>query len=284
MVTSDVLLERNPDELERDLIACGRRDRAPDAARRRALASMTIAAATGAGLATTSVSSGASAASSVVPWLVATKWLAVGVAAGAVTLGVAGSVQRRATEVRREASGPIAAPAVPATSPMGLASPPASAVDVPSPADVRPHAETAEPSGVAPSRPRMKRAPDPTDEPLNLHEEASPPLAPVPPASTGTIEESSLVREVRLLEEARGALDAHAPARALAALDRYAHDFPTGRMGIEASALRIETLHLTGQRDAARTLAQAFLTKHPRSPAAMRVTRLLEAIDSGSVP
>jgi hypothetical protein len=278
MVTRNDLLERDSDELERDLIAYGRRDRAPDAARRRTLASVTMAAATGAGLAT--VTSGAAAASGVAPWLVATKWLAIGIATGAVTLGVADGVQHRTIVARREGSLPITTPVAQPISTTGVPTSASSTVDVPLQAERVPEAR-----GDAPAAPQSTRASARADVPSKIREEVlSAPLFPAASPSAEIANDSSLARELRILGEARAALDAHAPARARVALDRYAEYFPSGHMAIEANALRIELLILIGQRDEARALAQAFLTKHPRSPAAMRVARLLEVIDSGVAP
>jgi hypothetical protein len=237
---------------------------------------MTVAAAAGAGLAATS-GSAAAAAASAVPWIVATKWVVVGVAAGAVTLGVADGVQHRSS-ARTEAVHPVVA-TLPAAAPAPAPAPP-SAVETPPPSEA-----AIEPSSAAPVAQRTARPTAPrVDEPSrDLLETAQPSFEPARPSPRAR-DDSSLEGEVRLLEEARRALDAHAAAKALSALDRYAREFPAGRMIIESSALRIETLAALGQRDAARELARSFLASHPRSPAAMRVTRVLDAIDSEVKP
>jgi hypothetical protein len=269
------LLECDPDELEQRLIAYGRRDRAPDEARRRTIANVTIAAAAGAGLTATSVSSVAGAA----PWLLVTKWAFVGVAAGAVTLGVADRVEQRAAS--RKMAEPIARSATAITPPSRPAAQASAEVSssTDAPAAIEKHEDEIVGEAVRERAPRVSaRSPESKGE----AREVFPPAMAGPLPASPTSEESSLQLEVRLLEEARHALDARAPARASAALDRFEAEFPAGRMQIEARALRVETLFALGQRDEARALARSFLASHPRSPAAMRVTRLLESMNSGT--
>ncbi len=266
-------LDRDPDDLERLLIAEGRRDKPPAASRRRTLATVTVAAAAGATVAATSASATA-AVTGALPWLAVTKWVAVGVAAGAVTLGAAEKVQQRAS-TRAHATYPIEVkPPVAAPPPPRSEEPPDEAPSLPAEVPIEP---TVEAPAVRTARPSPARA----QEPANAIVEIAPPAAPAPSAAAS--DPSSLEGEVRLLEEARRALDAHAGSKAIRALDRYERDFPSGLMSIEARALRIEALVALGQRNAARAFARSFLANHPRSPAAMRVTRLLEAIDSGEV-
>lgn len=273
MVTQGDLLDKDPDDLERCLVRHGRLDRAPDAARRRTLVGVGGAAAASAGLAMTSISSGAAAAPGAVPWLLAMKWMAVGVASGAVTLGVAGTLRHRSTSRLQEAPTIAATSAVTAASRVsqanaigakGAQEATDSTSDTPegpaTPAMVVPRAGEA-PKGAAEIQPRAQ--------------------APAAVAPAITNEQGSLEHELRFLEDARLALDTRAPARALTALDRYAEKFPQGRMGIEASALRIETLFLLGRRDEAQALARSFLASYPRSPAAIRVRRLVEDAAKG---
>jgi hypothetical protein len=289
MVNGESWLDRDPADLERLLIEHGRRDGPSAAARRRTLASVTVVAAAGAGLAATSMSAAAAAASTALPWIVATKWVAVGVAAGAVTLGVADRVEHRSS-ARTEAAHPGVAtsPAVtqsvaqPGAPMVEMGSPVVEPGAVEAPSSAEPSIDSNDGARVAPRtvRSTVLRLDEPT---RTVVEVPSPPLEPARPSTTAR-DEGSLEGEVLLLEEARRALDAHAAPKALTVLDRYAQRFPAGRMGIEASALRIETLLALGQRDAASALARSFLATHPRSPAAMRVARLLDAIDSGVMP
>jgi hypothetical protein len=54
-------------------------------------------------------------------------------------------------------------------------------------------------------------------------------------------------------------------------LDQYRERFPNGRFSVEASALRIEALAALGKRAEARTLAQRFMKRHPKSLLVERV-------------
>ena len=56
-----------------------------------------------------------------------------------------------------------------------------------------------------------------------------------PPAAS-----SSLAAELALLDEARAALRAGDPARALSLLDRYGREIPRGQLTREAAMLRAE--------------------------------------------
>jgi len=80
-----------------------------------------------------------------------------------------------------------------------------------------------------------------------------------------------LTAELAALDAARTSLGHGDPAGALAALDGYARDFPRGRLKIEAEVLRIGALAKSGQTDAARKRAEAFLRHHPDSVLASRV-------------
>jgi hypothetical protein len=82
---------------------------------------------------------------------------------------------------------------------------------------------------------------------------------------------SALTRELAVLEEARGALTRHDPARALRALDDYRLAFPGGTLHIEAAALRVEAVAQSGNVTRAGQLAEAFLASYPNSPLTARV-------------
>src|SRR6185503_15077478 len=84
-------------------------------------------------------------------------------------------------------------------------------------------------------------------------------------AASAPRQETALECELRLLDEARVALEAHAGTRALAALDTHAQRFPAGGMRIEASALRIEALFALGERDQAETSPARFSPPIPRA-------------------
>lgn len=105
-----------------------------------------------------------------------------------------------------------------------------------------------------------------------------------PPASTGARGGSRgarsetkpsvappLTAELAALDAARTSLGHADSAGALAALDSYAREFPRGRLKLEAEVLRIGALAKSGQTDAARKRAEAFLKLHPDSVLASRV-------------
>jgi len=116
---------------------------------------------------------------------------------------------------------------------------------------------------------------------------ALPPAASVesagpPPSSTAAIARADrpepkaasappLAAELAALDAARTSLSRSDPSAALVALDGYARNFPHGRLKIEAEVLRIGALAKSGQTDAARKRAEAFLRRHPDSVLASRV-------------
>ena len=59
-------------------------------------------------------------------------------------------------------------------------------------------------------------------------------------------------------------------------LDEYARTFPKGRLGTEATMLRIEARVGRGDRDGAARLGKALLARHPRGPYAKRVRSLID--------
>lgn len=81
--------------------------------------------------------------------------------------------------------------------------------------------------------------------------------------------------EITMLEEARRALSAGAPARALSILDTYVARFPHGTMGPEATLVRIEALVKAGDRPAAERAAEALGASNPDNPYRSRVHALL---------
>jgi hypothetical protein len=108
-------------------------------------------------------------------------------------------------------------------------------------------------------------------------EAAEPPTSIVSRSGRGTRSELKptsappLTAELAALDSARTSLSHGDPAGALAALDGYAHDFPRGRLKLEAEVLRIGALAKSGQTDAARKRAEVFLRLHPDSVLASRV-------------
>jgi hypothetical protein len=92
-----------------------------------------------------------------------------------------------------------------------------------------------------------------------------------PPASSS----SSFHEELALVEAARAALAQGNTDGCLQALDRYDARFHRGVFADEIVVMRIETLVARGERDRARVLADALLTKNPDSAYAGRIRSIL---------
>lgn len=106
--------------------------------------------------------------------------------------------------------------------------------------------------------------------------EASATQAPLPQAKA--VEPSpSIADEIQALDEVRRALRVRDGHAARDALDRFARAHPHAVLDQEATLLRVETLLLVGASDEARKIGERFLARHPKSPHARRVRRLLEA-------
>jgi outer membrane protein assembly factor BamD (BamD/ComL family) len=97
---------------------------------------------------------------------------------------------------------------------------------------------------------------------------------PAPSASS-----PNLGLEIAQVDRARRALAEGNAGEAQRLLDEYQHEFPRGRLGQEAVALRVEALLKQGNRGAATALAAPFLAAYPASPAAARVRALLGTRD-----
>jgi hypothetical protein len=85
------------------------------------------------------------------------------------------------------------------------------------------------------------------------------------------VERGTLTHELAALDAARAKLADGDAKSALALLDIYGESFPHGRLALEAEVLRIDALAKSGQRQAARQRANAFLRRHPTSVLASRV-------------
>ncbi|HEX8793712.1 MAG TPA: outer membrane protein assembly factor BamD [Polyangiaceae bacterium] len=103
---------------------------------------------------------------------------------------------------------------------------------------------------------------------------AAAPAASVAPGPTESAT-SSVPSELAALQQARAALGAGDPARALSMLDAYGARFPHGAMAQEAVVLRIEALVRAGDRPAAQRAADAYLGANPQSPYVDRIRSLL---------
>jgi hypothetical protein len=86
-----------------------------------------------------------------------------------------------------------------------------------------------------------------------------------------------LGEQVALVDQARSALGASDAAGALRLADEYDARFPGGALAQEVTGLRVEALLRLGRRSEATSIGERFVAAHPRSPAAARIRRLLEA-------
>ena len=108
--------------------------------------------------------------------------------------------------------------------------------------------------------PRASAAPERSSEPV------------VPSRSASR---ASLTEETALLDAARSALRGGRVTQAIAQLDEYARRFPRGLLEPEASAVRVEALLASGDRDGAEAVARALVATAPKTFAAHRVQALL---------
>ncbi len=104
---------------------------------------------------------------------------------------------------------------------------------------------------------------------------AAPGETPMPPAPE---QADSLKAELRLLDEARAALDARQPVEAARALDSYARRFPHGHLEPEARVLRLAVLIRQGDAVAARSLGQELLASESYRTYAPRIHSLLREL------
>lgn len=232
------LLEENDDELENAMLRSVRGDSVSREGRQRILAGLGISAA--ALTASTGAASSIALAKSGVlkgTSAVVVKWLALCSVVSLIPAGV--WVARTRTTASVELAHPSDAPTRPQRS--------------------QPAVEASPPVAVTP--PEVPTAAFPAREARTV---ASPPGR-----------SSALSDEVAALQVARTALADRDPNAALAALDRYKNRFAGGRLGPEATVLRIEALVLRGDRAQASALADRFESSNPKSPYAERIRSIL---------
>jgi hypothetical protein len=128
-----------------------------------------------------------------------------------------------------------------------------------------------DPVGRAQGRPRSKTdvpRETPVDPPV-----VAPPTAVIAPVTPPPAAEAvdSLAEEVRLLRDARAALDRADPSRALGFLDVHASRFPRGTLYEERLATRVLAFCALGRIDDARLAARELERAAPRSPHLGRV-------------
>jgi hypothetical protein len=257
MTDSPGFLKKAPDELEGFLVELARHDRAPTAARERAVSRVLAVSGAVGVAASTTASAAASAGQAGASWLAA-KWFAIGLGTALGTLGVAERLQRGE---RHQPSLQLVS-VVSATVPLG----PVSAKPLPA------LTTSVVPSAVAPLPARPAAVPSPTgSREIGLT---------APREAAGHFEAPSLdqlSRELAALKRARSALAGGNAAQATLALDQYRTQFPDGVLATEAAALEVETAKSLGEHARAAALARAFLRDHPTSPLSSRVRAVLEA-------
>lgn len=79
--------------------------------------------------------------------------------------------------------------------------------------------------------------------------------------------------ELKLLDEARGALAREDAGRALALLRRYGKRFPAGILQQEATVLKVRALEIQGREREAASLKNSFIESHPNSAHNQRLER-----------
>jgi hypothetical protein len=254
MTDSPGFLTKTPDELEGFLLELARNERAPTAARERALSRVAGLSTVAGMIASTQASVAASAAPLGASWLAA-KWFAIGLCTALGTLAIVDQVQRP----RRPEPSSQRAPSASAGLPLGSA---------PLPARPRPLA-SGEPIAAAPPRARSASAPAPDGSEIAVHS------AREVPSSFDTPRLEQLSRELGALKQARSALMGGKAAEAELVLSQYRAEFPIGVLATEAAALEVETAAALGDRARAAALAEAFLREHPASPLSGRVRAVL---------
>jgi hypothetical protein len=236
-----VRFSEGDDDAAKRLMLSMRDEKPPEGAATRALLALGV---TGAAVVTTGSALGAaSPAGKSLAWLAA-KWLGTGAVVG---LAVGGGATLLSTPGAPRQESP---PAI--TAPIEREAPASAPAPRPAPAAAEPEPEEEKPA------PRASNAKSVATDPVET-----------------LVAADTLPREIELLDEARAALRSGAPQRALSSLDRYAKEFPRGRLSTEALVVRIDALVRSGQTVAARSLGERFLASYPNSPHAPRIKQLI---------
>ena len=258
MTTPVRILHEEGHDLARALLRADADDRPPQGSAERVLAALGVGTATG-------LAAGASiGVSSTTPrylQVLGTKWFWAGGFGVAIAAGGVLATLARSPAPRTEPVVSIPVPSTSATS--GVA------VDVPAPAVARepsitaveadPRAPTSAPTG------KVARAPRKVDGAESLSRNAPP-------------DDAEILRaEIASMDDVRAALARGDGARALTLLDDHDRKFPSGHLAPEAFVTRIDALVRTGNLATARALADNYLARHPTSPHAGRIRKLVGA-------
>ena len=301
------LLDGAADEFEHALLCSARRDAGPHAVYRRTLTTLGVAASVSLPLTAASAASAASGASSVSKIGVAlvAKWMAVGATVGVVSAGglqlaqvpppaqpPAAAAVSMMTASSRPAAAPVESSQTRAPSPSASTVPPvltatARTQTAPaaagSPGAAAPkHGAVARPLASSPRVSAAVASAAPEAPQKHVHDAKAQAVhsAGIPPASTSRRTSSpprdlALQREVRVLDEARLALQQSDVRRALQMLDLYRKRFPTGILRPEAAVLEVRAVLRAGDRQRALLVADRVLTQSPNSQHARVIRSLL---------
>ena len=208
-------------------------------------------------------------------------WLKL-LAAGVVTVAVAGGVAVKVrqsnehadlTAMERGAGNSAPAGAVVNAAPRTNAAPRPNAAPLPN--------ETPLPNPSPVPEPAVPVAAVPSSAKAATRAVTTPPSAASTSTSTSTASstppDSPLARELRSLDGARSSLGRGDAAGALAELDRHDRAFPAGSLRTEAKMLRVEALLARGDRASARRLATELLARDPSGPHARRLRTIADA-------
>lgn len=131
---------------------------------------------------------------------------------------------------------------------------------------------------VAPARSAPAHVAAVVTAPQVVEAPAVPNVAGIAPVRSGArvAESVSLSQELAALDAARATMARGDSQGALLLLDGYAKTCPQGRLRLEAELLRIDALAKSGQTQAAKRRAEAFLRHHPGSVLAARARSFTE--------
>lgn len=265
------------DDLGASLLSSARGDQPRAGSRARTAAAIGLGAALGAAAIASAGAAKAAAGASIAPKAIgaggagakvaSALWLKL-LAAGVVTMAVAGAVAVKVERSSHHADATVAeripAPVNAAPQTPTPVAPVIALADAPLPQPA-PETQVATPTVSPITTPTAAPAAEPTKSPPRATQAA----ASSPP-------ESALAQELRSLDEARSALARADASGALTLLDRHDRAFPTGPLRTEAKMLRVEALLARGDRAAAKKLATELLARDPSGPHARRLRTIAD--------
>ncbi|HXK17510.1 MAG TPA: hypothetical protein VNG33_06900 [Polyangiaceae bacterium] len=271
MSTLPPLIESSSSERARQLLRAARADGPRSGAAGRAPAALGVAGTTATATSIASASAGAQLAASLgasaaasLP-MIAAKWLVVGTLGGLALASGATLVFSKHEPERTPPQHQLALPRASAELP-GVGPGPDRLEPGSTPADAAP-----EPAVSKPGKPNVS---------ASASVSASAVTAPVPftapsQAAFESPEQSKLLRDVALLDDARRALKGGDTAQALALITRYDAERQTHVLDREALLLHVDVLTARGEHQRAKELAQRYLAAFPNDAHAERLRALV---------